>query len=87
MFAFVVILATVLLAFRLWNMMEQEEMKASKGLTNGSEGGLMHFWHYLIDQYGLPFGHICISFLYGVYMRFTLFNVVRCIFITQAQTC
>ncbi|XP_063822621.1 uncharacterized protein LOC135072575 isoform X2 [Ostrinia nubilalis] len=76
MFAFVVILATVIIAFRMWNMMDHgENDKGTKVLTNGSEGTFVHFWHYFIDQYGLPFGHICISFLYAVYTRFTLFNV------------
>lgn len=78
MFTTAVILATVLLVFRMWNMAGQadEMSKSVKGVTNGSDGGFVHFWHYFLDQYGLPFGHVCISVFYYVYMRLTLFNVV-----------
>lgn len=84
MFAKLIILLSVLIAFRMWNMAGdgEEISKGNKVVANGSDGGFAHFWQYFIDHYGLPFLHICISILYALYMRFTLFNVVcwTCIF-------
>ncbi|CAH0405309.1 unnamed protein product [Chilo suppressalis] len=71
----VAVLVIVLLAFRVWHVMESQEEQDTKVLANGSDSGFAQLWHHFVEQYGIPLGHVCVSFVYSVYTRFTLINV------------
>ncbi|KAM3967849.1 uncharacterized protein ACR2FA_011388 [Aphomia sociella] len=55
-------------------MTVEDNIGKTEIVTNGA-WGFGHIWETVLNQYGVPFTHSCISLIYAIYVRFTLVNV------------
>ncbi|XP_053619577.1 uncharacterized protein LOC128680442 [Plodia interpunctella] len=80
MYTIIGIAASVLIAIRLRKLMGTDSMvndaiSSKEPLTNGGSG-VDRYWDFMKNQYIIPMGHTCISYCYGLYLRFSFLNLV-----------
>lgn len=74
----VLLLVVIAFAVRLRDMLIDKRLMAERKeeQANGATWSFSHYLLSLADHYGIPFGQYFISFLYGIYLRFTFLNMV-----------
>lgn len=74
----VLLFVTIGIAVSFRSMMKDNSAVAEKKeeVANGAPWSFSHYLLSLADRYGISFGQHFISFLYGIYLRLTFFNLV-----------
>lgn len=78
MLTLLIVLAAVISALHLRTLIMSTEDRhfLNKQEVNGAAWGISKLWNSLVEQYGVPLAHYCVSVGYAIYLRLTFVNVV-----------
>ncbi|XP_047041767.1 uncharacterized protein LOC124645862 [Helicoverpa zea] len=78
MLTLIIVLAAVISALHLRTLIMSTEDRThllNKHEMNGATWGISKIWNSIMEQYGMPIAHYCVSVVYSLYLRITLINV------------